>query len=84
MADSGWRNCPNGRKTPCQHCRKREPGCHGRCADYQTFRAECDRHIALHHEDMEAKIMTVTRRIALNRHLYRSKDDARNKGRSEQ
>lgn len=52
MADSGWHNYPNARKTPCQHCRKREPGCHGRCADYQTFRAECDRHIALHHEDM--------------------------------
>ena len=62
----------------------REPGCHGRCADYQTFRAECDRHITLRHEDMEARAMTVTRRIALNRHLYRSKDDARNKGRSEQ
>jgi len=80
MADNVWRTCPNGRKTPCQHCQRREPSCHGRCADYQAFRAECD---ALHHDNVESRVMTVTRRIALNRHLYKSKDDARNRGRSE-
>lgn len=29
-------------KTPCKDCQKRKLLCHGRCPDYQEYRAEID------------------------------------------
>ena len=41
--------------TPCKDCTKREFKCHGRCPEYQAFRAEKDKQNAQHINDIQLR-----------------------------
>ena len=39
---------------PCRDCERREPGCHGSCPDYKSWREEMDRQAEIRNKEREA------------------------------